>query len=378
MNTDVADPTTLLDADKALEQGSVPAPSVPEPSVETAPPPEPGKVRDERGRFTEAPPSEPGPSATPEPGAPPESPAEAATPEEAGWQFQSEGQPFGLDGALKGEDGVFIPEPQRTRAEELIRHGLLYEGRVQRWLSDRDQERQHLEGRLTAAESRIQAAEAEKQHVLGHFEQLIEASAIQIEQGVEVKDTPLGQWLLRATINWPVLKAQAEARGIELRSQATESELRTIRERQQEAEQEPLMLEALSDWVLHYGQQAGLDRPVLEQIYADLQQPQFRSQLFVRAPRDDVRAGIRKGELVINHAVVEQELQRVRRWVQPKGGAPMAAAPAPKAESQVPVRKPTPPPTVSATRGPAPRKPVPEPKTLAEADALLEEGGYDL
>ena len=371
-------PDDAAAADAALLAGEEPEQPAEEPVADAAEPQpdEPsGQPRDPQGRFTDTAP-------TPEPETPvdgaavPDSETPGEPQEEAqAWSIHAEGSDFQIEGAVVGDDGVFIPAAQRERTETLIRQGLAYEGSSQTWFNEANQRQQETEQRAESALAQVDAAVAEKQHVLDHFEQLVEASQAQLAQGAALADTPLGQWMVGVAVNWPVLKAQAETRGLQVKAEVDSKRVETFDREREDAKLQPVMDKALSDWVLSYGEQAGLDRAVLEGVYKDLKDPRFKAVLFVRSPRDDVSQGIRKGDLAIDHTVVGDWISRVVGWrgsgtATTAAGAPTPAAPAKPA--------PTPPPTVSATRGPAPQKAPPAaPKTKEQADDELLYGTPD-
>jgi hypothetical protein len=364
-------PASAEEADTLLETGGE-APPAPAPEGAPAPSPAPEEAaqpRDEQGRFT-AQPASPEPSPAPADGsltapATEQPPATSAPEPEEPWSITADGQPFTIEGSDRGEDGVFIPTAKVPEVERLLQEGIAWRGSAQRYLQQLNERSQTLQQERESQKARAEAAEAQLSHILGHFEKLIESSL-----GQPLEQSPIGQWLMDAQTSWPVLKAQAEAQAVRLQHEADRQALASIRAQQEEAQLRPQMDQTLSQYVLHYGQQAGLDRPALEDIYTYLRSPQFQHVVFYRAKQDDPLQGISKGDLVVDHGLIEQEVQRVAKWAKPAS----PAKPAPAA----PVKKPTPPPTVSAAQGPSPRKPAPTPRTREEADRMLEEGGYDL
>lgn len=383
--TSVGIPSTLDEADNALERGDETGETLqtPEGSAPAEPSPAPaesGPPRDAQGRFAKAEPAAPSPD-TPdappadaaEPTPTPETPAVEAEAPDTPFTITADGQPFAIEGSAVGEDGVFIPTAALPKVERLLQQGIAWDGSAQRYMQQVNTRHQQLSQQYEGEKAARAAAETQLQHVLGHFEELIRAS-----QGQDLNTSPIGQWILGVQTNWPVLQAEARAKAIELKAEADRKALQQYKEEQDKASRRPLMEQAIGHWVQTYGQKHGLDRATMEALYADLRSPEYEKVLFVTAPHDDPLSGISKGDTVIDHSIVEREVQRVLRY-RPSAPAPAPQRPAtPTVRPPTPQKKQTPPPTVSATRGPSPRKPLPVPTSREEADRLLEEGGYDL
>lgn len=363
-------PATQAEADDALERGSEDLAPVSAPEAEPASSPAPAtpdRPRDAQGRFTTPEPSpEPSPTEAPTP-TPAGEPVAEPEPEEP-WSITADGQPFTITGSAVGEDGVFIPAAEVPKLERLVQQGVAWDGSAQRYFDQVNQRQQALSAERDKEKARATAAEAQIGQILGHFEKLIQAS-----RGLPIAESPIGQWLQDVDTNWPLLQEQAKALAERKQYEADRQALEALRQQQQDAQLAPQKDQALSDWILHYGQAAHLERDVLEDVYKHLRSPQFESVVFLRAPQDDPLHGIQQGELVINHGVIQQEVERVARWV--SRAAPKAG---PTATPSVAPKKVTPPPTVTAAQGPSPKKPLPVPSTKEEADRMLEEGGYDL
>jgi len=376
-------PTSAAEADAMLEgldEGNeAPETATPD-AVETASPApaETDQPRDVQGRFTS-------PAPSPDPSAPvPEGPAvappagESAVPidvpvADTPWTIAGDGQPFTIEGSDVGEDGRFIPAAQAPRIERLIQQGLAWEGSAQRYFQQASQRQQATEQRAKAAEEQVEAARAESAHILGTLETLIEKSLDYPDE--KLWESPIGQWLLGRRNEWPVLKAEAKSARIEREGQAAQQRLQEYESQRQEAELRPQMDRTLSDHILYYGQQHGLNRDVMEDIYATLHSPEYQGVTWIKAPQDDPIHGISKGETVLNVGIIEREVTRTKRWVSPAApnGQPKAQTP-----PAAPAKKVPPPPTVAAARGPSPQKARPVYKNREEADEALASGMIDI
>lgn len=355
-------PATLDAADIAL---TTVTPDVPEsptaPAAEPAAEPS-GLPRDAQGRFTspeptpepapaEVAPTEPAPES---PAAPPgEPPAPAEEPAEP-FTYRADGQEFAIPGSLVGEDGVFIPTPQMPDLERLLASGRAASGSLQTRLTEATVSTQR-------ATKRAEAAEQQLQHVLGHFETLIEKGQLQ-------------QWLDGVQQNWPILKAEAKARGLELQQQAERQELEQFREQQRVQQLRPVMDQTLESAVVRYGQPVGLDEAQMAEVYRLLHEPRYESLVFVKAPYDDPANGIRQGELVIDYSVVEGAIRLAAAGRKQQQAIAKAVA-----QNQA-VTQPKPvPPTVGGkgTKQPRQGPALPKITSAQEADAFLLEGDLD-
>jgi hypothetical protein len=353
-------PGTLEEADLALT--TVSADEAPPAAAEPAAPAE-GQPRDEKGRFTgPAPEAEPeAPSSAPAPA--PETPGEPAPPETAQaveesypeFTYRADGQEHAIPGSAVGEDGIFIPQQQVPELHQLLAAGRAAFGSVRQRLNDAAQ-------REKAALDRAAAAEAQAQTILGHFETLIERGQI-------------ADWLQGVQLNWPVLKAEARAKAVELARQADADRLKQYEERDRVAQMRPLMEQTLEQSVAHFAQQAGLDQPTAQAVYQRLRDPRYESQLFVKAPYDDPVSGIRQGELVIDHSVVEGAVQLASMGRTPMSQQQkIAQAQAANAKQAVAAKVP---PTVGKSAGAPAPKGIPQFKSQAEVDRWFEQGGYN-
>lgn len=345
---------TMEDADRLLTTVTEDEPEAA--AVEPAAPPE-GPTRDEQGRFAAPPPAEPeapagegAPAPAPEPGAEPqaetqpEAEVEASYPE---FSYRADGQELTIPGSAVGEDGVFIPKQYLPEYQSLLAEGHAARGSVRRRLSEAATQ-------VQAANQQVAAAKAEAQHVLGYIEQLIE-------------NGQMPAWLENVSQNWPVLKAEARAKSVEMQNAAERAQLQAYQERERQAQQRPLMQQALHRAVEQFGAEAGLDDRMRSEVEKRLSA--YEQQVFVKAPYDVPEAGLRQGELAIN-------FQFIKDWIGMAGLQRPAAVPAaqpPKAVALPPKPGVKPPPTVgrgTATSGRA----VPQPKTREEADAMLVDG----
>lgn len=286
--------------------------------------------------------------------------------------FEADGQEIALSGTAVGEDGVFLsPEtwsqdvvPQLQAARELQ--------------STYRQRMSELAQREQASAAEVQAAKAESQHVLAHFETLIERSqdALRSQNFETILASPIGQWLLAVGQGWPILKAEARVKAIELSNQQATKRLEEYTRAEQQERVKPLMAQAVQQSIRQQGQALGLDDQTLQQVAQKLSQPGYERLLFVPAPFDDPNGLFKKGETVIDHSVVAGALDlvamnRVQREQQQK----IQAAQRANAAARPVVRKP--PPTVGA-KGRSPGGPaVPQPKSAKEADDLLLNGSLD-
>lgn len=358
-------PGSALEADDALTSPIPESPESPAPAAEPAADAQP---RDEQGRFTSpATPAEPAaePSA-PEPAAPPSGEPAEVPPEpppgepevvepDVPASYRADGQEQEIPGSAVGDDGVFIPTEQWQReVVPLLAAGRQAQGSFRQRLSEASQREQ-------SAVKRAEAAESQMQHILGQFETMVEKGTI-------------GPWLEQVAQNWPILKAEAKARGLELQQQAERQELEQFREQQRMAQLRPVMDQTLEQNVLRYGLQAGLDEAGMTEVYSILHSPRMESVVFVKAPYDDPAAGIRQGELVIDYGVIENAVRLAasgRKQQQVITKAVQA--------NQAQEKRSAPPPTVGGkgSKVPRPGPAIPKFATAKEADAWLERGGYN-
>jgi len=309
-----------LEPDAPISEAAAPdaesAPATPEPEPTAQP-------RTPEGRFApKAPtadtpaPADPAAPANAAP-APPSEPAASPEPETKAEDYPPfsyrgpDGREQTVPGALVGSDGVFFPADRLPELQHLYAQVPALERR----LTDAGR-------REKAAASRAEAAEAQAKAITDQIEHLIESGQI-------------GDWLQQVQVNWPVLKAEAKARGIELRSKADADRLAELEQEREAASLQPQMDEALERSVLQFGQQAGLDQAELQAVYQRLQSPRFKGLIFVRAQDDIPAQGIRKGELVIDYGVIRDEIKDAVEWKKRYAGS----APAAKVDKQVEAAK---------------------------------------
>lgn len=371
METAPEGPGNIAEADAALEAAINSAVSeAPEEEVQALaaePAAESEQPRDELGRFAaETPKDEPeasleAPAESPETPVEPTEPAEGLEPDaedlpDEPFIYRADGQDFEIPGSAVGDDGVFIPKDHLPEVQHLLSAGKAAFGSVRQRLSESATREQQ-------ALDRAVAAEAQAQHVLGHFEDLI-------SKGPEV----IQQWLLNMHQNWPILQAEAKAKAIELRNQQATKELERYRDQENQARLRPLMEQTLQQSIRTQGTQLGLDEQTVQAIHRQLSQPQYEKLLFVKAPYDDPGSGIRQGDLVIDHSVVASALQlaSIHRpaQVQQQKIAAAQAQNAKRTPQKVKV-----PPTVAKGRAPTGGG-VPSFATQKDADQWFENGGF--
>lgn len=342
--------------------GAPETPAAEEPAAETS-----SQPRDEQGRFTTAPKAEE-PEASPEAPAPaPETPEPTATPEPAPveyppFSYRADGQEFSFPGSAVGDKGITFKSEHIPELQQLLSAGKAAMGSVRQRLSDAAQREQ-------AAVSRAEAAEAQAGQVLAHFEELIEKS-----QGQELAQSPMGQWLMDAAMNWPILKARAEAKAVELKNKAAADRLAEYERREEESRMRPLMDQALDGYIQQFGKQAGLSDQGIKEVADALKADNWRGHVFVKADYDDPARGVRQGQLAVDLNIVQDWVQRAAKW-----GAGRQAQPQPQAPKAPPKPAPKIPPTVGAkgARVPTPAAKIPKFNSAKEADAWFERGGYN-
>ena len=379
MATDTQTLSDMEAADEALSSGQDEALETATPAPEPSAPPAPAESsqpRDETGRFTSPAPTPEPPASSPAPDAPPadELAAESPVTPPPPFAYEADGQQVVIEGSESGADGVFIPAAQIPKIQRLLAEGHAWNGSARRVLNDANQRHQSAERKAKGAEERFQASEAQLTHILGHFEQLVEASKQYPRE--QMLESPIGAWLMDMVNGWGVLKADARATRVEREGKAARDRLAEIEAERHEAELRPQMDRTLSDHILHFGQREKLSREVMEDIYATLHSKEYEGVTWIKAPQDDPMNGITKGETVLNLAIIEREVGRAKKWM-PAAAPTVPTNGAPPKVQAAPVKKPTPPPTVSATRGPSPRKVIAEPTNKEEADRWLSEGGND-
>ena len=351
-------PGTMVEADAALTS---PAEPTAEPVGEPA-----GQARDEQGRFTSPPTPEPEASPPEEPAeaeptgepAPTEEPApaveesESSAEEYAEFGYRADNQDFTIPGSAVGDDGVFIPADHVPELQNLLSAGKAAFGSVRQRLSESASREQ-------SALKRAEAAEAQSQHVLSYIESLIEQGRI-------------GDWLQQVQTNWPVLKAEAKAKGLELQAQAERDELAKYREQERTAQLRPVMDQTLEQSVLRFGTTAGLDERGMAEVYRMLREPRYESLVFVKAPYDDPAGGIRKGDLVIDYGVVEGAVRLAA-----SGRVQQTKVQQAQAQNRLVPKKI--PPTVGGkgAKAPKPGPVVPKFASREEADQWFANGGFN-
>lgn len=360
-------PATMEAADAALTATESPETTPEAVTAEPVAQPE-GQPRDEAGRFTSPAPKveEPEASVTDDPAPAPETPSEPTTEpateapvEYPSLAYRADGQEFAFEGSAVGEDGAFIPAKHLPELQQLLSAGKAAFGSVRQRLSEAAS-REH------SAVARAEAAEAQATHLLSHFEELVQSGKI-------------GEWLEGVAQNWPVLKAQAQAKAIELQAKADREALEQFRQRETEQAQRPLMDRTLEQAVADFGGRAGLDDATRAEVLRVLREPHLQSAVFVKAPMDDPAAGFKKGELVIDFSVVQAEVARAKNWLMRSAPAQKIAQAQARNAAKVAPPKVTPPPTVGAkgTKAPKTGAPIPTFKSTKEADAWFEQGGYN-
>lgn len=375
-------PLTLEAADAALTTTAPDVEVTPDlPAAEPAA--DAGQPRDEQGRFaspapteeTEAAPADQVESSEPrdEPTDAPETEGEVSEADDyPEASFEVDGQEIALAGTAVGDDGVFIsPETWQQEVAPLLSAGRQLQGSFRQRMSDAAQQ-------VQAAQAETAAAKAESSHVLAHFENLIEKSQDAIRQGTleSLLASPLGQWFLSVGQGWPILKADARTKAIEMASQNATRRLQEYEQREHAERMRPVMTQVLQDSIRRQGQSLGLDEQTLRAVEQKLLAPGYERLLFVPAPFDDPNGAFKRGETVIDHGVVAGALDlvamhRVERQQQEKIRAAQAANAA-----QQPVGRKVPP-TVGA-KGRSPGGPaIPQPTTMKEADDLLLNGSLD-
>lgn len=363
-------PATMEAADAALTSPSESPEVTPEPAAAEPVAQADGQPRDDQGRFTSPAPkaeeSEPASAeATPAPETPSEPPTDPAVEAPAEQyeplKYRADNQDFELPGSAVGTEGAFIPAAALPELQQLLSAGKAAFGSVRQRLSEAASREQQ-------AVARAEAAEAQSTHLLAHFEQLIQSGQA-------------GAWLEGVAQNWPILKAEASKKALELQYKAERDELTKFRQQDEQARLKPLMDQTLRSTVQSYSTRAGLDAEGQAEVLRVLQEPRFQNFVFVRAPFDDPTAGIKQGDLVIDYSVVEGEVQRLRNWTSryaPKATPKIAAAMQRNAAMEAP-KKVAPPPTVAAkgTKAPKQGAAVPSFKSTKEADEWFERGGYN-
>lgn len=330
--------------------------------------------RDEKGRFV-AKDGQQEPEAAPAEGAPDSPPAEptADTADEQSaesaeeidlsefprFTYKAAGQEFEIPGSAVGERGIYIP----TEAIPELRQ-LLASGKTE---PQRYRERQQVEAQLT---TRAEAAEEQARTILRFFDDLVEKNQLE-------------DFLLNQAQNWEVLKARAEAAGVRRQFETERQELEHLRQEREDAQQRPLMLDALGDAVRRYGSAAGLDERAQERLYARWATPDALERVFPRADKDDPAKGVRKGQRLYDFAPLVQDVQ----WLQGMlGTKPASAQPAPQPvakKAPVPAKPVKVPPTAAAAKGAAapsgPRaKDLPKYTSSAEAlEDIFDRGRYE-
>jgi hypothetical protein len=369
--TSAEDATLDGELDRVFSAASAPEPdpaasTAGAPSAEPAPA-EGSQPRDDAGRF--APKSADTAPAVAEPALqepqakPSESPAPQAepTPEPApdlqaqidalpAFQYRADGEPVEIPGSKVGPDGAFIPKAAFLDLQRTLSAGRLYPKRHQEWRRETD-----------AANEEAAAQKDAWEFVIGFFDK-------------KAAEGGLVDWAQKAELEYPILREQAQARYWERKAKAAEKGLSSVTQQQQAALLRPQMDAALEGALQEFG--TGLDAGDVKELFDTLRRPDYEAALFPTAPEDMPEYGIRKGERIINRQLVRDEAERLRRIVgrykpngQPTASPAETKAAAHNAAVQAGAKK-QPPPTVGATRGPAPSgKPVTRPVFTNTEDA---------
>jgi hypothetical protein len=339
------------------EAPAVPAEG-PAPAVVETPPASEVPARDAHGRFTkpDGTLSEPGEQETP-----PSPAVETDLSTYAPFSFRADGQVVEYAGAVQDDDGnvLFTPAAVQHLKQDLA-YGRAYPRR------DADAQRD-----LSRERSARQSAEATTQSVLSKLDQLFEQSqgATTLEELIQ---TPLGQWVLARHAEWPKLRAEGLQKGFEVKSRTMEAELQQFRGREQDAQQQPVMLGRVEEAIQHWGKEAGFDLATQQALYRRFTASGQLDRIFPRATQDDPVSGRRAGQRTENLDVIREEMLVLHGILKGRTAGPSAEAL--KAENarrlgQAGVK---PPPMAGVGRGTAPaggKKPTY--KTTQEADAEI-------
>jgi len=342
--------------------------------------------RDEQGRFVkvETAPAEPTPETADADAVSPEPPAETPTePEEPAapdpekdWEalpafsYRAHGEDVVIPGSKLGPAGVYIPTDQVQEIARTLSSGREYHRRAQEW-----------DGKVKAAEERVQQTAKAKEAADAVRDEILRTLDALAEQG------KLIDWATQAETEWPILRAKAVAKGLEVEKQALQAQLesrdttlKTQREAEERARLRPIMDRTLKDTIHELGTAAGLSVDDLDPLYTRLRSDDLEAVVFPVADRDYPDHGISAGQRFFNREPVQREIEIlagiVKRYKQPTPPPAITKAAAANAKKATPEPK-APPPTVAAKRGPAPAAGKrPTFKSTEEVDAWFERGGY--
>lgn len=234
---------------------------------------------------------------------PPESPADASgesAAESAGepFTFRADGKEFAIPGAMRYDDGVYIPADAVGKLQEHLAD--------RRGLNDRIRQLEHL---------------AEERNPERHPE-VLKARALtqQIQKLMAQGPEAMAEWLDDLERNRPILEARAEAAALKQQLEGY-----TTRESTAATEQQATQLADEMDRTLGTHLDEILKDPAIASLGLDRNRLQVRlyrmaEQLFGEADRDYREWGIRKGDLTINLELLRAEVNDAAALARQYGG----------------------------------------------------------
>lgn len=256
------------------------------------------------------------------------------------FDYTADGRSYPIDGALVGEDGVFIPTEQVPHAQQLMAAGRHH---MTHWESDRAASQRQVDEALTLVESYKAQAEV----IVRQYGELM---------GLD--DEALLAQAEKFRAEWPATQAKSAAAFTEAQGRADKQRLQVLEQADEERRIAPLLVQGLERDLTALGEDPrfeALSQEDLRDVFAQLWQNLSTNQVFVQ----------HDGQWYTNRPVIEQALQyaaRLRRG-QEKSATKKAAA---KKTNEAVTGGKKPPPHVSAKSGPAPSGPVKKVKDYAK------------
>jgi hypothetical protein len=336
-------------------ESSTEAPSTEEaePSPEDTPPAEEeAQPRDEMGRFTSKQEVEDGnldPS-EPVPGdkAPVEEPVAEAAPEPEGevFAFKADHQEFEIPGSTVSEKGLHIPPEQIESVTELMRYGKTHQGSFRTLLASKDAE-------VKQAQVEREAAYEARSTILSKLAQFTE------------DPDAFAAWMDNFTQELPILLAKAEAAEAEALRSSDKEKLAALEAEKEWTRMTPQLEDRLEEAIRHFAGQRDLDTDGMRTVWARVREPSQFETIFTRG----------KDGWQEDFTAVEREVNYLANAI---GGRVPKRKEAVKNEAALKPEGKKPPPSAPTKKGPPPKATpkAPQFKTVEEADAFLEEGGY--
>lgn len=303
--------------------------------------------RDESGKFVKR--EAAAEEAPAEEAAPPEEAPPTEAPEYPEFSYRYAGREYNLPGSKYGQEGVFIPTDSLPEFQRLL-------GRAevgQKQIAD-------LQRQVTAAGSEGKGELERAQAILGKLADLR-------NQGPDA----VAAWLDELDKNWDLMEARAETEQLRAQSERLTAREKELDDERAADELVPKMEQELQAAVLETAQRyPGVDASAMYQRLSR----SFIDQIFYDADEDDPGGGFKRGEMVMDVNVIENEF-KYHQQLTGQGSKATANA---LAHNKAATAESTAPPAVPAggATPPTTTKPLPTFKNKEEADEFIRSGAW--